>query len=340
MPLISWFTQPPGKNASFYQYDTGTRQFTRIRLELGRGTLAKDSTFISYTPKRAVGFSKTTLKGAGNQQGKKSPWSVNDKGELLYNGKALPGPPPKPGDNIYDTSNPDSFVHPGNPVTDKPIMVSDIKPEHLAMLANESFITGKVMTTLTPGSASGADLTLALKGQVCDVLGHWKVEDWSHITDDMILSKLISQAKVISDNAAGTSVTSLKDALTAAKAATAQISEQITEGFTPSPELQKAFQDLDSALATAQKASSAFDAGQALAGVTQAQQAVETALKNVDASTNKATADQLNSAKDALATAQQHATEWQATDADYKPLTGAENVDDYMKALSGSEEGV
>src|SRR5580658_5195060 len=130
--IISWFTEPPSSFASYYQHDTVTQRFSRIRLQLGRQSLsATNDTFVSYKPHRAVGFSAQRY--STSDPG--SHWSVNEKGALCYDNAPLPSSKPNDGDRVYDSSDPSSFVHRGNAVTNSPELPAGIEPKHLALLA-------------------------------------------------------------------------------------------------------------------------------------------------------------------------------------------------------------
>src|ERR1700722_8936860 len=108
--IISWFSQPEGgKFSSYYQYDTVTTNFTRIRMELGRASSsgATDDTFIGFKTERYVGFSDQYYSTSKSNLGH---WSVNEDNELCYDDVPLAGGRPAPGARIYDCTNPGSFV--------------------------------------------------------------------------------------------------------------------------------------------------------------------------------------------------------------------------------------
>ena len=73
---------------------------------------------------------------------------------------------PKAGSRVYDASNPDSFVHIGNPVTDTPALPPGIEPKHLALLANKAMIT-RTRIVLTARDATPEALVRSLQEQVC-----------------------------------------------------------------------------------------------------------------------------------------------------------------------------
>lgn len=335
--IISWFSQPEGSFSSYYQYDTVTTNFTRIRLELGRASSngSTDDTFVGYKTERYVGFTDESLSTRKSNLGH---WSVNEDNELCYDGAPLPGGRPSDGDRIYDCTDPSSFVHRGNPVTDTPTLPDGIAPKHLALLANETFGGSRDTTTkLTGSDATGADLSRALKQAVCDVL---EVEDFATITDGQILAKLTSQVESIRINAILDKAGNLDQALTEAGKATDLISEQIAEGaIVPNSELTTAFGSLQEALAKTQTAENPDAVRAALAEVSKAQEAVGTAIESIDVAHRDAVAERFSAAEDALAEVHFQAIEMRTAETAYEQLTEAVNVDDYEKEIfEGTEE--
>jgi hypothetical protein len=331
--IISWFTQPQNSFASYYQYDTTTTQFVRVRLELGRQSSSgrTNDTFASYKAERYVGFS--TEKYSTSDLSK---WSVNDEGDLCYTGQPLKGGKPDIGDKVYDCSNPSSFVHRGNPVTNDPALPPGIEAKHLALLANEAFVS-KNDIALTGGDATGQALAEAIESEVCKIVG---VETFAEVTDEKILATLKSQVKQISGDAVDEHAEDLADALTSAEDANKLISEQIEEGaFTPNQAFEEAFANLQAAIGKAQAASGgAADLTQALAGINEARQSLNTAIQNIDSVQHDAVAKQLETARDALASAEQNATTWEEVQAEYKPLADTESVEAYEKEIGIENE--
>lgn len=333
--IISWFTQPPSSFSSYYQYDTVTQQFSRIRLELGRSSPSgsTNDTLVSYKPQRSVGFADQRLSTSDPGQH----WSVNEDGALCYDEVALPGTP-RDGVRVYDSSDPSSFVHRGNPVTESPTLPAGIEAKHLALLANRALATGSGIK-LTGRDATPEQLADAIKGEVCDILG---VREFAAVNDDLILSELTSQVKVIQGEITDEYASSLDKALTSAKDASHLIAEQIEEGIlTPTEAFETAFGSLQSALAKAQTASGQDDVQQALTEIGKAQNELDTAVKNIDTVKNEATAKQLELARESLSEAQQHATGWQEIEEEYEPLAEAETIEDYEREIGiGAEEFV
>jgi hypothetical protein len=345
MPLVSWFTQPqpppptdPKNFSSYYMYDTDTKKFCRIRLELGRdgsNSHTNTETNVAYKPNRAVGFSADRLPSAG----KGGKWTVNDSFELSCNGKSLQGPPPNANDRIYDATvvtSPSGAktltgFHSGNPVTKDPKLPPGIQEDHLTLLAQDAIITGNPFRTLTGNNATEDQLAKAIQDQVVRVLGK---QNFSEVNDDLIKAKLLEQAKSIAGNASSDSVAVTKKALAEAKDAESVITEQITEGETvPNEKLETAVSDLGEAITNAQDAISGDDVEKALVQIEIAQQTVTTAIQEGSGVQNDVVTSQLDSAEQSLNQAREQATNVQEVQDQYKNLTGAENIDDYMSSL-------
>jgi hypothetical protein len=332
MPVY-WFTQPSTSSQSFssyYQYDTGSQQFVRIRLALGRSGSDGDNTFVSYKGERSVGFSAEPMSTKP-----RSDWKIDADGMLYYKGNPL-SDKPIPGARTWDTG-PSSPVHKGSKVTVEPDLPENIEAKHLALLANDAMISrpGEPIV-LTPGTASAADLSTAIKGEVCRILGV-PVQDLATIPNEKILATLTSQAKTIGGDLVGQSASNMEDALAAAEEANAQIGELLTDGATPDAGFEAAFGSLQSAISNAKGVSGA-DVQKALAEIGSAQQALNTAIENIGEARSAAITEQFDLAGKSLSEAEAHATEWQTVETDYKPLAEATSVDDYMKTLSGEEE--
>ncbi len=321
--IISWFTQPPGQNASYYQYDTVTQQFSRTRLELGRQSSSNtNDTFVSYRSQRTVGFSdvRYSTTNPGDH------WTVND-GTLYFDGTPL-ATTPSANAKVYDCTDPTDFVHRGNPVTETPTLPLGIEPKHLALLANEAMVS-KTKITLTAGTATQEQLIATIQGEVCKVL---KVDSFAAATDAVILEKLKSQAGQISDSASRQQAKSLDQALETTKAVNQRINEQITDGvLTPTQEFETAFAELQTAVDRAQDAGG--DVRQALTEIGSAQQSLNKAIASIDAAKYEATAKQLENAGAALEDAAQNATKWQEIEVEYEPLTEAESIEDYQREI-------
>jgi hypothetical protein len=321
--IISWFTQPRNPFSSYYQYDTVTRQFSRIRLELARNEGA-DSTCVMYRSNRTVGFSEERYSNDAEY------WSIKD-GVLCYKGTPLPSTRPRDEYRVYDTSDPSKHVHCGRPVTKDPELLKGIEAKHLALLANKAMITKEKDDNLTPGDASEDALANTIKSRVCALLNE---PNFDVITDKMILDELTSQSQRICVAVARVPVSGLSEALAAAESANAVINKQITDGaFVPNGAFQSAFNSLQSAIVNA-RAGAGSGAQQVMAEIGKAQQAVDAAIGSIKATPNEAVAEQLNVAGKSLIAAGQHANNWQGVEDEYKPLTQADSVKGYLDAMS------
>lgn len=333
--MKAWFTQPENSFSSYYQYDPGTGQFVRIRLELGRNTPgdATDDTVIAYVPERVVGFSAKQMPYEDDEDADPGKyWSVNDEGQLCYNKTPLLSDP-QPGYQVYDTTSPITEIHSGNPVASKaPVLPDGIAPEHLGLLANDAMISKPTaMIHLTGPDADATVLAAKIQGEVCRIVG---VDDFAAITNDDIVRTLSRQIGSISDNASSGSRLTLDESLEAASNTGTQINEQIEDDLlTPTTDFENAVTSFESALSEVQTDNNNVGAQQTLTAIGDAQQAVNTAIANIDAAANTAVASELDSASKALSEAQQQATEVQAVEAQYEPLANASDIDSYEADL-------
>lgn len=334
--IINWFTQPRSVSAkfpysSYYQYDTVTGKFCRLRLALGRND--SGATKALYEEKRAFGFTNNKSCSAEPI----TDWSMNN-GKLYYKNEPMPSEKPVPGYRVFDVKlplTPNSEVHKGSAVTNEPRLPGDgaIQPKHLALIANEAMAKGASIR-LTAGTASPEELVTGIRNKVCDIVGVDR-KDFGTINDDMIHRALVGQARLIGRNTAGKSVSGLDDALTAAKNANDEISRQITDGeFVPTTDSEKVFADLNSALVNAKAASRDVNVRQALTEIGNAQRAVDTLTANNTVIQNEEMSRQLDLATKSLEQARQNATEWRAVETtDYKSLTDTTSVEEYMSAM-------
>lgn len=335
--IISWFTNPgDGVLSSYYQYDNLTRQFVRIRLELGR-TDANDAsdTVVNYQPERVVGFSKQDYLGDADELDP-ADWSVNDGGELCYRGTPLPGGRPPAGDYVYDASIGTTFPHAGSPVTVEPVLPEGIEPRHLALLANDAVANRARTRVLTKGSASTEELADAIKENVCRVL---KVEDFTDVNDDVILQTLTEQIRTISANTSVDAAHSVGKELVMAERACSRINGRIADGvITPN----KAFIDACASFQQAIKKSlgitgEAADARRALAEIRVAQQEVNKAIETIDAAKFEDVIKELNLAHESLNQAQKQTDSWEAAKEEYEPLAEAKSLEGYERELGFPE---
>lgn len=287
-------------------------------------------TFASFKDDRKVGFSDdkmSTSKPAGH-------WTVNDSGRLCFDGKELSGVP-KAGSRVYDASNPDSFVHVGNPVTDTPTLPPGIEPKHLALLANKAMIT-KTRIVLTARDATPDALVQSLQDQVRDIVG---VEDFDAISDDTILEVLKDQVRTIQDRAAGPSRTSVQQALDAVEVSSRQMTEMLTDGsLVPNEDITAAVEGLSGAVARAKAQSGVAEIQQALTEVKTAQAAMESAIDTASADYRTSLEQQLRVTGESMAKAQQAAETWQRVESRYDDLVEADSFDSYEREMTEPSE--
>lgn len=107
MALKIWVTQPMNLFDSFYYYDTDTKDFVRIRLELNRtgndpepGIFAKRNRYIGFVDS-IEGLDLDDL----------TRWSVNTEHKIIYNNTVLDNEPAV-GKKVIDFSLPTGKAHP------------------------------------------------------------------------------------------------------------------------------------------------------------------------------------------------------------------------------------
>jgi hypothetical protein len=330
--IIAWYTQPPGGFSSYYQYDTVSRNFTRIRLELGRAAKPTDDggTFASFKDDRRVGFSDVRLSTSNPS----AHWTVNEAGRLCFDGTELSGIP-KSDSRVYDTSDPDSFVHVGNKITDTPTLPPGIEPKHLALLANKAMIT-KTKIVLSARDATPDALVQSLRDQVRDIVG---ADDFDEISDDTILEVLKDQVRTIQDNAVDPSRTSVQQALDAVEVSSRQITEMLTDGsLVPNDGITAAVEGLAGAVARAKTQTGVAEIQQALTEVKTAQAAMESAIDEASADYRTSLEQQLRVSGESMARAQQAAETWQRVESKYEDLVEADSFDSYEREMIAPSE--
>lgn len=139
-----WFTAPKSKGfSSYYVFNTVTKEFCRIRMELNRPPHGYDdgSTRVFYRPYRVIGFSARKDLDTRNLW----LWHVQKTGageRLLYQGNVLLDSEPSEREKyVYDSSNIMLSMHYGSPAihSDKAILPPGINLLHLQKLAHTAF---------------------------------------------------------------------------------------------------------------------------------------------------------------------------------------------------------
>lgn len=339
--IISWNTDPskgtfaPGstKYSSYYQYDTVSHKFVRIRLELGRGGSDGGDTGSFYRENRYVGFTTDNDLSTDIKR-----WSVDD-GQLRYELEKdeylhLPTEP-KTGATTYDTSFGNvKNIHRGNPVTSDPHFPEGIQNKHLGVLANEA-ILGEKGIVLTSSAASGAELSAVLKGQVAKVVG----KPFNEITNEDLLKTLQRQVAQIKQNEILPSKENINSSLEEADGLIDSIKEQITdEGMVPTEEFSKSYSNF---IEKYMNANAAVESGIAVKSAMEEFQAAKNQLMNesktIEAAYYNNLETQLNNTNTAIDAAVADAATWENIDLEYENLEKANSIEEY-EAEIGVEE--
>lgn len=342
--IISWNTDPskgtfaPGstKYSSYYQYDTVSRKFVRIRLELGRGGSDGGDTGSFYRENRYVGF--TTDNDLSTDINR---WSVDD-GQLRYELEKdeylhLPTEP-KTGATTYDTSFGNvKSIHRGNPVTSDPHFPEGIQNKHLGVLANEAILEGKGIV-LTSSAVSGAELSAVLKGQVARVVG----KPFDEITNEDLLATLQKQVAQIKQNEINPSKENINSSLEEADTLIDSIKEQITdEGMVPTEEFSKSYSKF---IEKYMDANDAVKSGIAVKAAMQEFQAAKNQLmkesETLEADYYNRLEVQLNDTNAAVDAAVSDAETWESINMEYESLERATSIEEYETEIGVEETEV
>lgn len=342
--IITWNTDPSkgqfkpgsGKFSSYYQYDTVTRKFVRVRLELGRNPSSSggDSggTGAFFSEKRYVGFSNERLDTTSNK------WSIVD-GELYFDGTKL-ATEPASGLRTYDTSRTDfstgsRALHTGNLVTDTPHYPDGIRASHLSLIANDAILNQESLRGITTSKASPATLSDALKAKVSAIVDKPFIE----ITDADLLTCLKTQVAQIKAELVTPSKESLDSSLDTVDKLITDIKIEITDkGLVPNEKFEAAFKDL---AAKAEAAKTAAEDGKgivdAIKEVSTAKAALNEAVTEIDAIHQESLREQMEASQEAIETAQTDSETWEGIDAEYESPEEATTLDEYEESI-GNEE--
>ncbi len=333
--IISWFTDPakgnfgiPGneeKFSSYYQYDTTSKEFTRVRLELGR-TSGSGDTQAMFKETRYVGFSTEKIRTS-------SDWTV-EAGQLKYKGVALETVPTE-GDYVYDLTNPTSKPHFGNPVTSEANLPEGIEVKHLNLIANDAMVS-KSSVVFTTKAASGAELAEVLKGEVAMIVG----KPFASITDADILTTLKAQVTELKSRLISEPKTSIEESLSAVEETLSEINNKIMEGdFVPTQECETAYSDLQKSAAGAKAATSSGDVKTAISEIANAQESLVTVVNTIEEAQHEAIRSSLEASSTSLEEASNASLQWDAIQAEYTQLETASSVEEYESEI-GVEEPV
>lgn len=337
-----WYTDPAkgnfagnqGKFSSYYQYDTVTKEFVRVRLELGRAPSSSggDSgkTFVNYKETRTVGFSDQVYSTSDLSR-----WSVDAQNRLCFDNHPLSENPSKNA-RTYDCSDVESFVHRGNQVTENPNFPEGIATKHLSLLANNAIIN-KTSANLTTSSATAQELSLSLKNQVAEVVG----KPFAEIRDEDILSTLKQQVTVLKNQAVKSHENTIEDAIEEVDALVNDIKEKIELGeFTPNAEVESAFQQFSSDISKSKLAivngervelTNSFDA------LKLSQTALNEAINKLEIEQKELFSDALETSSTAIDQAYDASVSWNEIQTEYEALEDVNSVEEYEETMKEVE---
>lgn len=340
--IITWFTQPANSYASYYQFDTETKKFVRIRMELGRKS-GSGRTQLIYEDEYAVGFGKAADYDTSDAQR----WKVNEKGQLCYDDKPLslePGPKLNTFDTKQDYIDNQDYVHFGNELSTNPSLPDGIEPKHLSLLASDAMEKGKSYR-LTERDASGKELSDKIKSKVCDVMdvdtSKFDSIDkaFKSITDETILEKLKDQVKNQKAAAAERSKERLDVKLEEVKKAVESIGKEITNGtITPNEEFTKAVEKLGTSVEEALKSSNSSELAKITEHLSSASTAVATAIDKIDAAKHASTKTALEESSKALEAAATENEAWTKANAEFSKLEASESVKSFEENMVENDE--
>jgi hypothetical protein len=335
--IITWCTDPSQGEfeegdvtfSSFYQYETVTKQFVRIRLELNRQVSGGDQgdTFARFKAERFVGFSDQALSRDLQH------WTVDAEGRLCFDGNAL-GQTPTNDYNVYDCTDVTEFIHRGNPITTDPNFPEGIEPKHLLLIANDTMISGADIR-LTGRGASAQQLSEALATRVSQIMNRPFVE----ITDAQLLARLKTQASALKEEALSPAEESIDDSLDDVNELINDMDAAIANGeFVPNGAVNTALGELRNAVGQV------TEAIQNKANVQDGVIELRTAHNALADAVNAQIGDQQNQFEEALATATEaindahdFSAEWETIAADFDAVENADSIEEYEDSVSGTE---
>jgi hypothetical protein len=336
--IISWYTDPSqgtfkvndpkeGRFSSYYQYDTVSRKFVRIRLELGRKASGGDTgaTQVILKKERAVGFSQECLINTDKVR-------IDGNG-IRVNGKLLSQTPNK-GDYVIDMSPDSPRPHLGNPVIKAPNWPAGIETKHLSVLANQAVINGKGYG-LTNSTKTREDLSKAIEKSVSKIFD----KPFDQITDVDLLTKLKAQVTTIREQSTQTSEETVNSSLNDVNELIEQINAAIGDGtFTPNATVENAFDSLKEAVANVNNALDTPTRTAAIDDLEAAHDALVTAFEQDAAQQLDTYQENLENASRAIDTARQASQRIDAIHTEYESAEQAETIDEYEESMEGVEE--
>ncbi len=344
--IITWNTDPSkgtfapgsGKYSSYYQYDTVSGKFVRVRLELGRAASQSggDSggTGAFFTEKRYVGFGPSD----SARTSQPTRWSINDKGELCFDGAAL-ATKPSAGLTTFDTSSTtftdSTFIHRGNPVTETPNYPEGIRAAHLSLIANDAIINQASTRNITAATASSDDLIAALKTKIGVIVD----KPFTEITNDDLLACLKTQVAQIKTESIAPSKESLDSCLDTVDELIEGIKSEIRDkGLVPDEDFTAAFDDLAAKYEAAKTASATGkDVSKSIKELSEAKTALNKAVTTIDEQHQASLENQLDASEVAIEAAQIDSETWEGIDSEYEEAEKSTSLDEYEESIGNDE---
>jgi len=340
--IITWFTDPskgtfkPGDGtfSSYYQYDTSTRSFVRIRLELGR-TSGSGKTRSMYSEERYVGFATDS----DFRTSKKDRWSVDEEGQLCYE-KAPLKSTPMDGYRTYDVNarviTEKTDVHKGSPVTQEAHLPEGIEVKHLSLLANDAIIQQKGVE-FTKSTASPEDVSEALKQRVCQILDK---QPFDTIQDGDILNKLKSQVREIKATAVADTKAALEGSMKQVDDLVDAIKFQMEkEGMVPDEEFNKAFEELGENLKQAKGSiATGTDVKQSIRQLSDASAKLSSKVELLEQKYASALESKVETSRSAVETAIKESGNWERIESEYSKSESADSIKEYEESIGYDAE--
>ena len=340
--LITWYTDPSKgsfsegstKFSSFYQYDTVSKKFVRIRLELGRTGSDGGKTFSSYKETRYVGFSNDP----SIRTSQKTKWSVNDQGELVFDGTPL-SQEPKPGYGVFDTSSSvfesSTFIHRGNKISAEANFPEGIEPRYLSLVANDTMINGGKID-FTNSTATAEELSEAIKSRVKTILD---VEDLSTVSDETFLDKLKSQIQEIKSSTLQPSQNALEDSIDQTSRLFDQLNSEIVDkGIVPTEEFESAVQNLREKIQNASEAITSKEGiKDAITELQSAQENLKTKAQELSDNKYEEIESTISSSKEAIDSAATESQRWESINSEYNEVESSSSIEQYEESMRYEE---
>ena len=337
--IVIWTTDPakgdfannPQKYSSFYMYETVSKQFVRVRLELGRNDSNGGDTFSRYKKTRTIGFSDQTYLTRDLAR-----WSLDAHDKLCYDGTPL-SQTPEADSKTYDCTDVTSFVHRGNAVTANPNFPPGIESKHLLLVANETLIN-KTNITFTNSAASGENLAEALKTKVSAIVK----KPFDQINDNDILNKLKEQSAKIKQNVLKRNEETIESAIDEVDGLISEINDKMEEGeFTPDQNVQDAFTELNSRIATAKTTvinGTPTEITTDLDALRTAQTTLAESVSRLSSAQSALFKDAFTRSSASVNEAYEASVKWEAVPTEFRATEEATTVEEYEESIKAVEQ--